>query len=552
MTQYLRSLSPFSVPEGIDPKDQLKLWQERILHTLFMVSAITGMVFFLISYFSNPQQPNWAYLAGFLSFVLLSMIFFILRRISYWVRSIIALVLIFAFANMMYFQNGWSGLALILLLVFSFLSTTLLYQGPSRVGFVLSITTLLFWGTLRLTNLISGIGLSSSINSLTIDLLIVLLAGFVVNFSVSTLKNRLILTQRQMNDLTFEQTELKGQMKQQTELLQRRIGQLHTAAEITRATSSILDSQIMIRQVCDSVKDRFNLYYVGVFLVDAMKEFAVLQYGTGEAGRRMLANRHRLAVGGYSMIGWTTQTRKPRIALDIGEEAVHFDNPLLPETHSELALPITTANALFGAMTIQSTQPGAFDEEDILVLQSIADSLAIALEKEQAFERTQRALDEIRVLNKAYIQQAWGNTLETYGDLALAYENPDAATAPNEEVKTVKVPLYLRDEVIGEINLEVVGDEISREQMEFLESISTQTTVALENARLLEETQRSAAKEQKLNELSEEFSRALTIEEILKTAVVEFGKLPSVAEASISLLPPEDFDTRPSLKQAAR
>jgi len=550
--QYLHSLSPFTVPEQVDPKDQLKIWQERILHTLFMVSALTGAVFFLISYFSSIQSPNWGYLAGYLVFVLMSIIFFGLRKINYWARSIVALALIFAFANLLYFQNGWSGLALMLLLVFSFLSTTLLYQGPSRVGFVLSITTLLFWGTLRLTNLISGIGLASSINSLAIDMLIVLLAGFVVNFSISSLKNHFISTQRQMNTLAVEQNELKGQMKQQTALLERRIGQLHTAAEITRATSSILDSQIMIRQVCESVKDQFSLYYVGVFLVDPMKEFAILQYGTGEAGRRMLANRHRLAVGGYSMIGWTTQTRKPRIALDIGEEAVHFDNPLLPLTRSELALPITTANNLFGAMTIQSTQQGAFDEEDILVLQSIADSLAIALEKEQAFERTQKALDEIRILNKAYIQQAWGSTLETYGDLNLTYENPDITLSPTDEVKTVKVPLYLRDEVIGEISLEIVGNDMSNEQVEFLNSVSTQTTIALENARLLEETQRSAAKEQKLNDLSEQFSRSLTIEEILKTAVVEFGKLPSVSEASISLLPPEDFDSRPSLKQPAR
>jgi GAF domain-containing protein len=550
--QYLHSLSPFTTPDRIDAKDQLKVWQERILHTLFMVSALTGAIFFLISYFSNVQSPNWGYLAGYLVFVLFSIVFFAMRRINYWARSIVALALIFAFANMLYFQNGWSGLALMLLLVFSFLSTTLLYQGPSRVGFVLSITTLLFWGTLRLTNLISGMGLASSINSLAIDMLIVLLAGFVVNFSISSLKNHFITTQRQMNAVTLEQNELKGQMKQQTALLERRIGQLHTAAEITRATSSILDSQIMIRQVCESVKDQFNLYYVGVFLVDAMKEFAVLQYGTGEAGRRMLANRHRLAVGGYSMIGWTTQTRKARIALDIGEEAVHFDNPLLPLTHSELALPITTANNLFGAMTIQSTQQGAFDEEDILVLQSIADSLAIALEKEQAFERTQKALDEIRILNKAYIQQAWGSTLETYGDLNLTYENPDVTVAPTDEVKTVKVPLYLRDEVIGEISLEVIGNEMTNEQVEFLNSVSTQTTIALENARLLEETQRSAAKEQKLNDLSEQFSRSLTIEEILKTAVVEFGKLPSVSEASISLLPPEDYESRSTLKQPAR
>jgi len=270
-----------------------------------------------------------------------------------------------------------------------------------------------------------------------------------------------------------------------------------------------------------------------------MKEFAVLQYGTGEAGRKMMANRHRLAVGGYSMIGWTTQTRKPRIAMDIGAEAVHFDNPLLPETRSELALPITTTSTLYGALTIQSVLPNAFDENDILVLQSIADNLAISLENNSSFESTQKALEEIRVLNKAYVQQAWGEALAVHGELSAEFANPNLQLT-NAEVKTVKVPLYLRDEVIGEINLELSGDEINADELEFLKSISSQTTSALENARLLDETQRAAAQEQKLNDLSAQFSRALTIEEILKTAVTEFGKLPSVSEASISLLPPEE------------
>jgi GAF domain-containing protein len=290
---------------------------------------------------------------------------------------------------------------------------------------------------------------------------------------------------------------------------------------------------------------------VGVFIVDNQKEFAILQYGTGEAGRKMVANRHRLAVGGYSMIGWATQTRKPRIALDTGAEAVRFDNPLLPETRSELALPIASQKNLYGAMTIQSDKSTAFDENDLVVLQSIADSLAIALENDNSIHQTQKALEDIRVLNKAYVQQAWGEALANYGDLKYSYENPEVQTK-GSEISLVKVPLYLRDEKIGEIDLEVMGGEISHQQREFLEAVSAQTSVALENARLLDETQRAASKEQKLNDLSSQFSRALTIEEILKTAVIEFGKLPSVSEASISLIPPEDMNIKPTLDKSAR
>jgi GAF domain-containing protein len=551
MIQYFRTLYPLHSPEVLDPKDQLKIWQERFLHSLFLATAAFGLVFGLIFLPSSISSGDWSLVSGFLSLFIICSAFFLMRRISYWVRSIIALVIIFIFSNFIYLQNGWTGISLIVLLVFSFLCTTLLYQRPTRVGFFISLTTLLFWATLRLTNIISGTGLSSSINSLAIDLLIVLLAGFSVNFAISSLKNRYISIYRENLALQSKQIDLQDQFSEQNNTLEKRVNQLRTAAEINRSISSILDPNQLIRHVADSVKERFDLYYVGVFIVDTQKEFAILQYGTGDAGRKMVANHHRLAVGGYSMIGWTTQTRKPRIALDTGSEAVRFDNPLLPDTKSELALPISTHKNIYGAMTIQSDRPQAFDENDILILQSIGDSLAIALENDNSFQVTQKALEDIRVLNKAYVQQAWGEALANFGDLKYTYESPNTKLEPSE-LKNVKVPLYLRDEVIGEIDLEVTGDEVSQAQMDFLQAISAQTSIALENARLLDETQRAAAKEQKLNDLSSQFSRALTIEEILKTAAIEFGKLPSVSEASISLIPPEDINIKPTLDRSVR
>ena len=549
--QYFQTLSPFHQSEKIDPNDQLKVWQERVLHSLFLIVAAFGLIFALVFLSQAIKSNDWSLVSGFFGLFIIGITFFLMRRISYWVRSIIALVVIFAFSNLVFFQNGWTGISLILLLVFSFLCTTLLYQRPTRIGFFISITTLLFWATLRLTNITPGAGLSSTINSLAIDLLIVVLAGLAVNLAISSIKNRYLTIYRQNQSMIVEQQSLKEQFEEQKNTLVRRVSQLRTAAEINRNISTIQEPQLLIRQVADSLKDRFNLYYVGIFIVDPQKEFAVLQYGTGEAGRKMVANRHRLAVGGYSMIGWTTQTRKPRVALDTGAEAVRFDNPLLPDTKSELSLPLASQKNLYGALSVQSDRSNAFDENDILVLQSIADSLAIALENDNSFQVTQKALDDIRVLNKAYVQQAWGEALASYGDLKYSFEDPDSKSEKSD-LQNVKIPLYLRDEAIGEIELEFAGDEISQAQLDFLQAISAQTSTALENARLLDETQRAAAKEQKLNDLSSQFSRALTIEEILKTAVIEFGKLPSVSEASISLIPPEDMNIKPSLDKSTR
>jgi GAF domain-containing protein len=548
---YLRSLIPSNIPSNFDLEDQLKIWQERILHSIFLGGGIAGIVFSLLFSSTAVKTQNFTILYSSIGLFVICLIFFALRRISYWIRSIIALMIIYVFSNIIYFTSGWTGIALLLLLVFSFLTTTLLYQSSTRVGLFLSLTTLLVWAILRFANVIKGIGLASTINSLGLDLVIILLAGFSINLVMGSLKSHYLNIFRVNKALKNDQKMLQDQMQEQTTILERRVTQLRTAAEITKSTSSITNPQLLIRQVTDSIKERFNLYYVGVFLVDPMKEFAVLQYGTGEAGRKMLANHHRLAVGGYSMIGWTTQTRKPRIAQDIGSEAVHFDNPLLPETRSELAIPITTTSTLFGAMTIQSNIAGAFDDNDILILQSIADSLAIALENNLSFEHSQKTLEEIRVLNKAFVQQAWGEAVAVHGDLSASYENPELQSV-DDELKTVSVPIYLRDEVIGEINLELSGNDINQEEMEFLRSISTQTSSALENARLIDETQRAASKEQKLNDLSVQFSRALTIEDILKTAVTEFGKLPSVSEASISLLPPEETNLGQSSEKRVR
>lgn len=539
MIGYFRSLSPLQAPASVDPEDKLKLWQERILQTLFLVGGLFGLVFTLLFVASSFRNHTYAIFISAIGLMVISLTFFALRKLSYWVRSIVALAIIFVVANLVYFNSGWTGISILLLLLFSFLSTTLLYTTPSRIGLFLSLTTLLVWATLRFTNIVQGVGLAFTVNSLGIDLLIVLLTGITINLVIASIKSRYLEINSLNRSLREEKDTLTQKMDEQTSILERRVTQLKTAAEITKSISSIVDPQLLIRQVSDAVRERFALYYVGVFLIDPMKEFAVLQYGTGEAGRKMMANRHRLAVGGYSMIGWTTHTRKARIALDIGAEAVHFDNPLLPETRSELALPIATTANIYGAMTIQSEKQGAFDENDILVLQSIADNLAIALENNSSFEKTQKTLEEIRVLNKAFVQQAWGEALAVHGDLEAEFENSQLESNVGS-TRTVQVPLYLRDEVIGQIDLEVVGDTLDAQQMEFLESISSQTSSALENARLIDESQRTASRQQKLNELSEQFSRALTIEDILKTAVQEFGHLPSVSEATISLLPPEE------------
>ena len=370
---------------------------------------------------------------------------------------------------------------------------------------------------------------------------VIIIAGtgqIVLSNGVNTILRRL---NELANDLVKERESLEKRVEERTVDVQHRLVQIRTAAAISRSISSVLDTQSLLQQVVDLIHDQLGLYYVGVFMLDENSQFAVLRSGTGEAGKNMIAAGHRLPVGGTSMIGQATVTRQPRIALDVGSEPAHFNNPNLPLTRSELALPIIGRAQVLGALTIQSDQPDAFDENDILILQGIADSLATALENSSLFQQTQENLEEIRSLNRTFIQQEWSEAISNLGNLAYTYESliPEKETSPGQ---MTEIPIMLREQEIGHLMIETETGSLSSEESNFIDAVVTQTALALENARLLGETQRRALQEQKVNQVSASFSRSMNIEDILKAAVRELGQLPSVAEVSIKLVPPEEPD----------
>jgi sensor domain CHASE-containing protein/GAF domain-containing protein len=318
--------------------------------------------------------------------------------------------------------------------------------------------------------------------------------------------------------------------------LKRSFNQLQIISDINRSISGFLEPGKLLNEVVELLRSRLALYYVGIFLLDDNKEFAVLRAGTGEAGEKMLAQGHKLSVGGVSMIGWSTANQKSRIALDVGKDAIRFSNPLLPETRSELAIPVISRNVTVGALTLQSSRESAFNENDILAFQGIADSLSVALENAALYQSTQENLDEIRALNRVYVQRSWG--LEVQPDKTLNYTYEEKGSeAKGEVTNVVQIPLLLRDQILGEITLEINRDSISPEDQAVIEAIADQTAQALENVRLLQETQDRAAREEKINEFVLKFTGAGTIDEIMKIAVQEIGGLSSVSEVTVHLTP---------------
>jgi len=272
----------------------------------------------------------------------------------------------------------------------------------------------------------------------------------------------------------------------------------------------------------------------------------------------MLAAHHKLVVGGDSMIGWATEHGEARIALDVGQEAVRFSNPNLPDTRSELAIPIImrTGN-VSGALTIQSSEPSAFDQDDIIVLQSVADSLATAIDNARLFKEVQTNLEEIRSLHRQYLARSWADVIASQGTLEYATEPitfPEEAPAgfeiPGETeeltqdtVRTLKAPIRLRDQVIGEITLEggpsaeAGGGPIgwSPEDLQLIDAVTTQAGLAMENARLLDETQRRAEAERVSARISGRVWASSDIDTILRTTLQELANSLQATQGWIEL-----------------
>jgi len=251
---------------------------------------------------------------------------------------------------------------------------------------------------------------------------------------------------------------------------QRRARLLEAGARVGHSITSILKLDKLLNATVDIICDEFDFYYAAIFLVDESGEWAILHAGRGEAGQQMIAQGHRLWVGGQSMVGTATQLGQARIALDVDKETVHFKNPLLPHTRSEIALPLVVSDQIIGALSVQSTQEIAFDQDDITALQTLADQLAVAIDNARLLNRLEKAHQEL-VRTKTYeaIATATSEAIHWVGNKAAPI--PGSVARITEDVVRyvgmahallAEAPPSLRDHKFGQLLAEAA--EKAREQ----------------------------------------------------------------------------------------
>jgi GAF domain-containing protein/HAMP domain-containing protein len=347
-----------------------------------------------------------------------------------------------------------------------------------------------------------------------------------------------------MSEQLQEMVETLAQrIAERTRDLEHRSVQLEAASQVARDAAAIRDVGQLLNETANLISDRFGFYHAGIFLLDERGEYAVLQAASSEGGQRMLARGHRLRVGSVGIVGYAARMGAPRIALNVGVDVVYFDNPDLPLTRSEMALPLKVRDQVIGVLDVQSTDEDAFSEEDVTILGTLADQVALAIENARLLEESQRTLQELDAFHGQRVRQDWQ---EQIARQAAAYRytragvTPAASSmpaAPQEEKSQLVAPIRLREEAFGSIVLSQDPDQDpwSPEELAMLQEVSDQVALALENARLLDATRRRAAQERLISEITAHVRESLDLDIVLQTAVREIGEALNIAEVEVRM-----------------
>ncbi len=339
---------------------------------------------------------------------------------------------------------------------------------------------------------------------------------------------------------------LEERVAERTRELEQRSDELEAAAAVARAAAEIQDIDQLLDATVRLISQYFNFYHAGIFLLDEAGEYAVLQAASSEGGQRMLARGHKLQVGQVGIVGMAAGTREPRIALDVGEDPVYFNNPDLPNTRSEMALPLVVRGRVIGVLDVQSKKSGAFSDEDVSILQTMADQVALAITNARLFQESELAIRELRKRYGEQLRSAWEDRVSRHS-FAYHYTGVRVSPASEELVstladtpvtqaqivqdaegnQTLMAPIVMRDQLLGTIVLhkEAGVDLWTAEDLALVETTCDQIALALDNARLLDDTQSRAYRERMVGEISSRVrASAVDIDAVLQTTIRELGQ----------------------------
>ena len=355
---------------------------------------------------------------------------------------------------------------------------------------------------------------------------------------------------------------LESQVETRTKSLLNQTAQLRASAEVARDISSEQNLQNLLNRASDLIRDRFGYYHVGLYLIDSRVEYADLVASTDHPGIRLLEADHRYKVDTESNVGYVCIIGEALIASTEEDTAPLNFHPLLPNSQSELILPLNLGTQTLGAIDIHSTNPSSFSKEDVQIFQTLGDQIAISIQKARFQEEIQETLNELEAAYGTFTRETWQHFIQQRKNISgYRYNRKKVETVLNPTQEVVKawnagerifthkksskkddqdtsilaIPMKVRGEVVGVLNVEFESTQIPADTTELVTEVADRLGLILENARLIETAQKQVEREQLTSHITNTIRQSLDMDMVLQTAVQEIGKNLGLAEVELRL-----------------
>jgi GAF domain-containing protein len=484
--------------------------------------------------------------------IVVVLVAYILTRTKYYFIGAWGLVIAVAASAFLMIRNGANiNITLLVSAALAFLIAGAILSYRSLILFVIANSIL---SPVLLYLISPGIGISK-LGELGGYLITIGVLNIIVVASRNNLERqrleKLQTTNRELNDtrvsLEKRVEERTSELAATSDESRKRAAQLAAISEVSRAITQLQNINDLLPAVTELISQRFGFYHVGIYLLDENRKNAVLRAASSEDGKRMMERGHRLPVGQTSIVGYVAAQGESRISLASGTDAFYSENPDLPSTKSEMALPLLAGQQVIGVLDIHSELPSAFRPQDVRIMSTLADQVAIAIENVRLFSETRQALADSQTAYRQSLKQEWARVTAESERIGYRYSAEgtlplfDAASSREVEsaldtgetiesesgIHSIAVPVKLRDETIGVLNIRASNPERkwNENELAIVQAIVERVGLALENARLLSDASRRAERERAISDITSKIGAASQLDLILQTAVEELGQI---------------------------
>lgn len=555
------------IPYSASRAEDVQVWRQQTLRGVLYAVAAFGAVALVVAL----SQVRYTWLIPLYVAVYAGLVVVMLwRQAPYSFQTVAVLAMVYVMGVMNLLEDGLSGDGRVFLLMLPLLAVLFLGWREGVAALILSVVTLaVFAGAFSARWLVipeEASIYSANWGAWLSGTLVFLVLGVLIVISLGRLVPRLSTALTQSHELVQDLEETQNALRERAEgleaarhLLEERTRALQANAEVAREAVSVLNLPELLERIVTLISTRFSFHHTGIYLLDSTGKWAELQAASSEGGRQMVAQGHRLHVGPESLVGRVISEGRHRIVEATDQAAQPLSATELPGIRSQIALPLRARSTIIGALDVQSQESAAFNDEEVAVLQALADQVAIAISNARLFQQAQESLEAERQAYGKISSKAWQEMLRARPILEQRYDPQGILPTDRrwrEEMKQAAQqgrlvlshdgvsakaasPIKVRDQVVGVLDAhKPAGEPWTDEQVSLLETLTEQLGVALDSARLYQDIQRRAAREQLAAQVTTHMRETLDVETVLKTAVQEVRQALNLPEVVIRLVPP--------------